>query len=726
MKKILNIIFKPKKGVQEILETEPIFSGLFIFILSVIAGNFNLMKNIAEPGISIALYHIFIVILLWAGVLSIVNLLITGIIKMLTTFSSGILTGERFRKLFIAELYISVILILRPLFAIFISNKLAWIILFIWGVTLILLSIISLWNITEIKGALVLGTSLLIVFLGYRFIKEEREYIDDGDFKVFIEDIDKTLPAENVELLGFKNSDSENYDYKELVDTLDTFTDKYPESPVLPYALLIKGRIKHFKGEIKQAEKSYKKILKYDKLPSNIKNTVLLNLKDMLSKQEYMELPLSNTALKWKDNLRIMGFPQNFAYYRGNIRTVYTVNKFIDSRETFKSSTTLSAVISNIKGTEFEDDIHFKVAQKLTQKEDSAGAEEYFNKAIQSGTRASKNRIRVESVINYIEQRTGLDMLTEKFTPPFALLQKAKFLKEKGNTKEAAAAYRELLNRFSEHILGSEALMELAKIAEEEGEFKQAALHYRTLLSKYPLSHLRQKAVHKKILIDHNLDKPDLLYSYSRAWKKWQQEEYGEAIKIYRSLIEKFPDSEVAYELQFNIGKYYKNNGDYMEALSDFRAGYRKFKDTPRGFDFGCQVGEILHENLKYYRRAVNWYKALSKEYEAGYQSPLSGLENIDIMWTAADICKEKLRDYNEAKNIYYDVQERFNDPNIVARALYNIAWIDENIYNDYASAVGNYQKLTAEYADLEWGSKAKKELENIHNRGVRLLERYR
>lgn len=726
MKRFLNIIFKPKKGIQEVFETEPIFSGLLVFIVSVIIGNITLIRELARPGFSTALYHGFILILVWAGTAIILNLMITGILKITTSFSSGILDGERFRKLFIGELYISSILILRPVITLFLSNKMSWILLFIWGMTLILLSVILLWDITEIKGTIVLSVSIIIVFFGYHIIKEDREYRYTDDFRDLLSLVDEVSPSENIDLLGFREDYAPELEYRELDKILEDFIQENSDSPSRPYAFLIKARTFQMRGDETQAEKYFRQILENKNLSSNVENTVLLNLKDMLTEKEYLKLPVKNLGLKWQANLSLMGFPRNFAYHQANISTVYNINDYIDSVLNYETETVLENMLFNIKGTEFENYVYFNIAQRFIQLDDLNRAVNYLDKAAKSGIEVTQNRLKIESKMNYIEQRTGIEILTEKYIPPFALIRKAELLKQEGEINKAVETYQEVIQRYPEHILGSDALIELGKIAEERGEFKAAASHYRELLTNYPVSHLRKTADHKKRLIERNLDRPELLYAYGQGWKEWNKGNHREAINIYRSLIQEFPNSEVSYELQFNIGQYYKDLGNYMEALSEFRTGYREFKNTHRGFDFGWQAGKIIYENLQNYRRAVEWLKDLSNDFSVDYQAPFSGIKNIDTLWLAGDICRENLRDYKQAKNIYYGVLERFKDPEILGRALYNIALIDENIYRDYSAAVNNYRKIISEYPDTKFVSQAENRVEEIYDRGVRLLEQSR
>ena len=170
MKRIISMIFKPLKAVAEISDEEPIFSGIFIFAISVLLGNINLVRHFFVSW-QAAVFNCFALVFLWGGVMVMIDLILTGILKLLNSSPSKIINMERFRKLIVVQLNIAVILIFRPVLELFTTNIISWVIVFVWGALLILFTVVSLWNVTEIKAAISIGVAVAAVFFGVKIFK---------------------------------------------------------------------------------------------------------------------------------------------------------------------------------------------------------------------------------------------------------------------------------------------------------------------------------------------------------------------------------------------------------------------------------------------------------------------------------------------------------------------------------------------------------------------------
>ena len=118
MKRIISMIFKPLKAVAEISDEEPIFSGIFIFAVSVLLGNINLVRHFFVSW-QVAVFNCAALVFLWGGVMVLIDLILTGILKLLNSSPSKIINIERFRKLIVVQLNIAVILIFRPVLELF-------------------------------------------------------------------------------------------------------------------------------------------------------------------------------------------------------------------------------------------------------------------------------------------------------------------------------------------------------------------------------------------------------------------------------------------------------------------------------------------------------------------------------------------------------------------------------------------------------------------------------
>ncbi len=722
MSKIFNIIFRPSKTISIIADEEPVFSSLFIFTISVLIGNISLVKDFFING-RVLIFNSLALVFLWGGAMVIVDLILAGILMLISQSSSKILNLERFRKLIIVQLNVSIILILKPLIDIFTSSILSWIIIFILASVLMLITVVSLWDTTEIKAALSIGIAVVIVFSGIKALKPS-EYLYSKDFFVLNELIRENLKEEKAGLLGFKDFKFGKENLIEIIQAVDKFAEEKPDSKILPYCILIKAKALLLINKSTEAVVLFRRLITLKGVPLNVYRTAAMNLYQFIPEKEFLLLPLDDSVSKWRKIFELWRIPVKISSYRDSINRICSVRMIIQNENLSEVEKHMDVIINNFSNSDFEDDIYFWIGARYEREGNLNAALKYYKNSINLSV-VDIEKIKIESAIRYIEERMGIDILEEKLQPPYAMAKAARIYEILGRKKEANNLYLKLIKDYPGHSLAEKALVELALNKEEKGKFKEAVELYRRLLNNYPLGSLKHKVLHKKNIIEKNLGDKELLSLYSSAWRKWQTGKYSKAIKLYKKLIDDFPESEMAWELQYNIAQYFRKNGKYMDAIREFRTGYKRFKNSPRGFDFGWQIGNCLSDDLHYYLSALEWYEEMKGDYSKEYIAPVSGITAIDIAWKSAAICKKYLRDYSKAKQIYAEIIESYSNNEIVAKALFESAQIDEEKYHKYSQATSQYNTIISKYPDTLWKEKARKRLESIYNRGLKLLEKY-
>jgi len=721
--KLINIIIRPLREIDRIAEEEPVFSGILIFVLSVIAGNIGIVSKFFASW-QTAVFHSLALVFMWAGALVLIDLIITAVIKFVNPLTSSVLNSERFRKLIIIQLNMSLILAIRPLLSLFLSNTIAWILVFIWGATIVLVSVVRLWDTTEIKAALSLAAGVLVVFAGSKILNPDLQYKYNNDFLELNNAVQKELPGAKVGLLGYSTK-AEPGSSSQLISIIDGFLKKNPESVTVPYCFLIKSKVYEKTGNREKSKQMYMDLLKLD-TSASVRQTALFNLKKMLDRFEYALLPVRAVPADWLTIMDMWKIPFTFSSMTEDIERVATIREIIDTLGPETAEEKITAVLDEFEHSEFIDDICFWLAEDFQKSGDYGKAVKYYKKSSESAMKTTSDRIKIESIIDYIEEKAGfLNIIEEKYMPPFAMLKAAVLYRKMGKEAEAEALFKQIVEQFPTHSAAARSLMSLASYCEEKGDFERAVEYYTKLILHYPDSIFKEQAVHKKDIIQSNIDNKLLLADYSSGWKLWQQGKYSKAIDVYRDVIEKYPYSQIAQELQYSIANYFREQGDYMRALHEYRAGYEKFKDSPRGFDFAWQAGEVLSADLNYHRRAVNWLEKIRTGYDKNYKAPISGISVLDIAWKNAEMCQSKLRDYRKAQQIYDSVVENYSDPDTAARALFKRTLIDENIYRKYSQSVSQYKKIMTRYAGTEYAAKAKKRMNDIYEKGVKLLDNY-
>ncbi len=228
----------------------------------------------------------------------------------------------------------------------------------------------------------------------------------------------------------------------------------------------------------------------------------------------------------------------------------------------------------------------------------------------------------------------------------------------------------------------------------------------------------------KKNIIEKTITKKTILSIYNSGWKKWRNRKYEEAIVIFKDIIENYPTTDMAHELQYGIVLYYRITGEYVRAMRECKTGYKRLKNTSRRFDFGWQMGKILADDLSYYKRAIEWYEAVKEDHPLNYTAPVSKRTINGISLEIAALYKDKLKNYKKAKQIYSDIAKISSKPEIIAEALYESAVIDETIFRKYKQAASCYSTIIEKYRNTCWKKMASQRLNSIRKNKPKVMGR--
>jgi len=99
---------------------------------------------------------------------------------------------------------------------------------------------------------------------------------------------------------------------------------------------------------------------------------------------------------------------------------------------------------------------------------------------------------------------------------------------------------------------------------------------------------------------------------FERAREQWREGKYQPALEMYRTIVEKFPRSELAPEALWEVATiYYYNIYDVSNALFYFERLVENYPDSPRAVDGHLKIAEIFEIELNEVPKALEHLTAL-------------------------------------------------------------------------------------------------------------------
>ncbi len=722
MKNIKRIFTSPRSAVKKIGEEEPLFSGLLIFAVSVAVANAGFIKSI-ESGVRPAIFNLFALIFLWGGALTLANLIITAVQKIINPSVSSLLDAERVIKLTVVEFHIASFLLLKPLLDLFLSGTVVWVLLISWTIILAIVAVSHIWAVTEIKSALSVLAALFFVLLGSRLLRPPCEYDFSREIRDFREEVFSAAHTGAGEISLFYPYGSSGEAPSRLMDVAERFSAEKPSKVVSGFASLVKAAIKEGEGNIPEAADLYSRVaLSYEEVPPPLYRAAMTSLSRIISPRRFSLLPLDGKLSRWEKVLRLWRIPVRLSYSRGNSGLIGPVKETISEEDASLLPSKVKVFKNNFRQTDFYDDICFWAGERFREEGLYEPALEYYKKARESFDSYSPAREEVESFafeLSFIIP--GAEILPQRYRPPEALLAAAGIYFKKNDFRSAVKKINILTKKYSGHIAAGRGLALKAKIYEKEEEFDKAASIYGKIIKDYPASAVALQAGRKKSVIRENAEKAGLLEAYMVIEDKYSLGLIGPAIEASRMLIKEYPGTKLAARLNYSIGDYYRSRGSYRSAVEEFRTTFENYGESDYGFEAALAASGILFDRLRNSRQALELLGEIADRYPPEYRSGISGLSVTETAFRAASI-SEKSGDYRGASRIYNLIARDSDVGEISARALYLNARLEEKAYRRYSDAVSLYREVISNHPRTPYAFKASEGLNRIYEKGVRRL----
>lgn len=135
---------------------------------------------------------------------------------------------------------------------------------------------------------------------------------------------------------------------------------------------------------------------------------------------------------------------------------------------------------------------------------------------------------------------------------------------------------QKLIKDYPKHELVAEAQFTLGDYYYNKKDYTKALYEYRTFIEKFP-EHYKTEEARSFI---KELSQIDAFKEYQKAIAIFDKKDWKNAITALSTIVEKYPDTEIAMACEANIGSAYEQLGDTKKALEIFKNILVKYKDN--------------------------------------------------------------------------------------------------------------------------------------------------
>ncbi len=235
--------------------------------------------------------------------------------------------------------------------------------------------------------------------------------------------------------------------------------------------------------------------------------------------------------------------------------------------------------------------------------------------------------------------------------------------------------------------------LKLASIYYRLKDFDRAQKEYEKVVQKYPL-----KSKKSQRMLDFIKEHSDFDYQPLKMYVDIQNtSDPQERIKGLKEILERYPNCNLADDVQYSIGRTYMLLRQYPEAKKEFDILLTKYPHSPRIAEYYFNIGKSYVRQKKF-EEAIKVYRKLLTEYP---DSPLAPKAQWKI-----GLHYSRLKKYNLAHTEFQGVVDEYPDSIQAPMALLAIG----NIYaeqKEKEKAKKAYQKVLADYPDvtIPWGA---------------------
>lgn len=159
-----------------------------------------------------------------------------------------------------------------------------------------------------------------------------------------------------------------------------------------------------------------------------------------------------------------------------------------------------------------------------------------------------------------------------------ALYNQAWCLVRQDLAEEAVPIFREVVAQYKDTDLAENSQFSLGDHYYSQEQYDLATQEYTRFIELYPSSKFVSRA---KILLEH-LDEITAYNAYREGEILFDQEQYDEAIEIFRQVIDQYPTSDSAVSSLVNVGAAYQSKEDFKRAAEAYDELVSKYGENPK------------------------------------------------------------------------------------------------------------------------------------------------
>jgi len=231
--------------------------------------------------------------------------------------------------------------------------------------------------------------------------------------------------------------------------------------------------------------------------------------------------------------------------------------------------------------------------------------EAVFNLAT-GGNREAKQKVYEEALIQYEEvtkRYPKSDYADDAlYNKAWALISLSDIVESPEMKQQALPIFQEIVKLFPYERYGPQSQFTLGDYYYGEKDYENAAASYEKFLAIYPADKLKgqDKALRNKasVLLGH-LSEIEAYELYTKGDVLFTEKKYEEAVKIFETVISKYPESDQAVNSLVNIGAAHFAEEEYRKAGEVFQQVVDKYGDKPKysaQIDFARQQLQTLEE----------------------------------------------------------------------------------------------------------------------------------
>ena len=206
----------------------------------------------------------------------------------------------------------------------------------------------------------------------------------------------------------------------------------------------------------------------------------------------------------------------------------------------------------------------------------------------------------------------GLNIITYEVS-----LKIGRILTAKGDTTQAAARYREVINAPNatpDHQ--DEAIFRLAELEYFGGKFEDAIQHLGAISSTVTADFANDALELMSFLEENKTTAPQALVQFARADFLSRQKKNAEAIELFSKVIDQYPTALLVDDAMMKVGSLQAQMHLYADAIASYERILNQFKETSIARDKAqYSVGEVYEMGLKDKFKAIAAYEKLLTDY---------------------------------------------------------------------------------------------------------------